>query len=33
GHDYETIKEKGFAKMVIEERGKPKIVDNPRFKR
>ncbi|MDW8022894.1 MAG: glucose-6-phosphate isomerase [Nitrososphaerota archaeon] len=32
GHDYGTIKEKGFAKLVIEERGKPKIVDNPRFK-
>lgn len=33
GHDYGTIKEKGFMKMVVEERGKPKIVDNPRFKR
>lgn len=32
GHDYGTIREKGFAKMVIEEKGKPKVVDNPKFK-
>jgi glucose-6-phosphate isomerase len=32
GHDYGTIREKGFAKMVIEEKGKPKIVDNPKCK-
>lgn len=32
GHDYGTIKDKGFAKIVIEERGKPKIIDNPKFK-
>jgi len=31
GHDYETIKEKGFAKLVVERNGKPKIVDNPRY--
>jgi len=32
GHDYGTIKQKGFPKLVVEERGKPKIVDNPSFK-
>ncbi|MEM2178514.1 MAG: glucose-6-phosphate isomerase family protein [Candidatus Methanomethylicaceae archaeon] len=31
GHDYEIIKQKGFAKLVIEEKGKPKIIDNPKF--
>ena len=31
GHDYETIKEKGFAKLVVERNGKPKIVDNPQY--
>ncbi len=31
GHDYELVKERGFAKIVIEENGVPKVVDNPRF--
>lgn len=31
GHDYELVRERGFAKMVIEEDGAPKVVDNPRF--
>ena len=31
GHDYEIIKQKGFAKLVIEEKGRPKIIDNPKF--
>lgn len=31
GHNYDTIKQKGFSKLVIEERGRPKIVDNPSF--
>ena len=31
GHDYETIKQRGFSKLVFEERGRPKIVDNPSF--
>jgi len=31
GHDYELVKEKGFAKIVIEENGVTKVVDNPRF--
>jgi len=29
GHDYGTIKEKSFRKIVIEENGKPAIMDNP----
>lgn len=32
GHDYETIKEKGFAKLVVERNGKPVMVDNSRYK-
>jgi glucose-6-phosphate isomerase len=31
GHDYGIVKEKGFAKIVIEEKGKPKVVDNPKY--
>ena len=31
GHDYGTIKEKGFRKIVIEENGKPEIIDNPKW--
>ena len=32
GHDYETIKEKGFAKLVVERNGKPVMVNNSRYK-
>lgn len=31
GHDYGTIETKGYHKMVIEENGVPKVVDNPRW--
>lgn len=31
GHDYDIIKREGFAKLVISENGKPKVVDNPKF--
>jgi len=31
GHNYATIKEKGFRKIIIEEKGKPTIVDNPKW--
>jgi len=31
GHDYATIKEKGFRKIVIEENGIPTIKDNPKW--
>lgn len=31
GHDYETIRQKGFAKIVIEDEGQPKVVNNPKF--
>jgi len=30
GHDYEVIRQKGFAKLVIEEEDQPKV-DNPKF--
>ena len=32
GHDYGTIEEQGFRKLVVEENGQPKIVDNPRWR-
>ncbi|MEM6527248.1 MAG: glucose-6-phosphate isomerase [Chloroflexota bacterium] len=31
GHDYGTIEEQGFRKLVIEQDGKPAIIDNPRW--
>ena len=32
GHDYATIKEEGFRKLVVEKNGKPEIIDNPRWR-
>jgi len=29
GHHFDTIVEKGFAKLVVEKDGKPAVVDNP----
>jgi glucose-6-phosphate isomerase len=31
GHDYKTIETKGFRKLIIEENGTPKIIDNPKW--
>ncbi|MBO3804067.1 MAG: glucose-6-phosphate isomerase [Candidatus Brockarchaeota archaeon] len=31
GHDYGTIRRKGFAKLVVEKGGRPKIIDNPKY--
>lgn len=31
GHDYATIEEKGFRKIVVEENGDPVIQDNPKW--
>jgi glucose-6-phosphate isomerase, archaeal len=31
GHDYATIETKGFRKLVVKEKGKPEIIDNPRW--
>ena len=31
GHDYGTIEDQGFRKLVVEENGHPKVVDNPRW--
>jgi glucose-6-phosphate isomerase len=32
GHDYGTIETKGFRKLIVEDGGVPKIVDNPKWK-
>jgi glucose-6-phosphate isomerase len=32
GHEYGSIKEKGFRKIVVEKNGKPAVIDNPRWK-
>ena len=31
GHDYGTIEDRGFRKLVVERDGNPAIVDNPRW--
>ena len=31
GHDYGTIEEKGFRKLIVEQNGKPSIIDNPKW--
>jgi glucose-6-phosphate isomerase len=31
GHDYGSIEEKGFLKLIVNRDGKPKIIDNPRW--
>ena len=31
GHDYGTIEDQGFRKLVVEQTGKPVIIDNPRW--
>jgi glucose-6-phosphate isomerase len=31
GHDYGTIETKGFRKLVVDQGGKPVIVDNPKW--
>ena len=32
GHDYGTIEEKGYHKLIVEKNGEQKIIDNPRWK-
>ncbi|MFX0134989.1 MAG: glucose-6-phosphate isomerase family protein [Candidatus Hodarchaeota archaeon] len=32
GHDYKTIETKGFRKLVVERNGKPKLINNPKWK-
>lgn len=32
GHNYGTIEEQGFRKLVVERGGKPAVIDNPRWK-
>lgn len=31
GHDYGTIEQKGYRKLVVERDGKPAMIDNPRW--
>lgn len=31
GHDYGTIETKGFRKLIVEQDGKPTVIDNPRW--
>ncbi|MCD6469571.1 glucose-6-phosphate isomerase [Candidatus Bathyarchaeota archaeon] len=31
GHDYVAIQKTGFAKIVVEENGKPTLADNPKY--
>jgi glucose-6-phosphate isomerase len=31
GHDYGTIERQGFRKLVVEQDGRPQVVDNPRW--
>ena len=32
GHDYGTIETKGFRKLVVDDHGRPAVIDNPRWK-
>jgi glucose-6-phosphate isomerase len=32
GHDYRTIETKGFRKILVDHNGKPKLIDNPKWK-
>jgi glucose-6-phosphate isomerase len=32
GHDYGTIEDKGYRKLIVEQDGKPAIKDNPKWK-
>lgn len=32
GHDYGTIEDQGFRKLIVEGEGRPQFVDNPRWK-
>jgi len=32
GHNYGTIEEKGYRKLIVNRNGKPEIIDNPKWK-
>jgi len=32
GHDYGTIEEKGYRKLIVDRNGKAEIIDNPKWK-
>ena len=31
GHDYGTIEQQGFRKLVVEQNDQPVVIDNPRW--
>jgi len=31
GHDYKAVEERGFAKVLVEERGSPQLERNPKY--
>jgi glucose-6-phosphate isomerase len=33
GHDYGSIEEKGYRRLLVERDGKPTLIDNPRWRR
>lgn len=33
GHDYEAIIERGFSKIIIEDNGEIRVIDNPKFRK
>jgi glucose-6-phosphate isomerase len=33
GHNYGTIEQQGFRKLVVERNGRPAVIDNPRWKK
>ena len=32
GHDYKIVRKDGFAKLVVERKGKPRIINNPKYR-
>ncbi|MFZ3086260.1 MAG: glucose-6-phosphate isomerase [Candidatus Hydromicrobium sp.] len=33
GHNYATIETRGFRKLIVEDKGSPKIIENPRWEK
>ncbi len=31
GHDYESVRTKGFTKLIVQKNGKPSVIDNPDY--
>jgi len=32
GHDYESVRTKGFEKLIVQKNGKPSVIDNPNYR-